>query len=100
MLSSSIVFAGAKIGGVWFFAGFFWGGGVSRCLLRYYRHDKGNITTTIQSRTNEKKNDMIVLPFSRVGKTKSCCFICKRKNSYGASETTRDTFICSMVFLY
>ena len=38
----------------------------SRCLSRY-SHDKGNITTTIQSRTNEQKNDIIVLSFSHVG---------------------------------
>ena len=52
----------------------------SRCISRYYRQDKGNFMTTIQSITNEKKN-IIVLPFSRVGKSKSCCFICKHKNT-------------------
>ena len=44
----------------------------SRCLSRYYRHDKGNFTTTIQSRMNEKKNNIIVLPFSHDGESKSC----------------------------
>ena len=28
----------------------------SRCLSRHYRHDKGKITTTIQSRPNDQKN--------------------------------------------
>ena len=53
----------------------------SKCLFRYYRRDKGTITTNKQSRTNEKKNNIIVLPFSRVGKSKSVCFICKHKNT-------------------
>ena len=48
-------------------------------LYRYYRQDKGNFTTTIQSITNEKKYNIIVLPFSRVGI--SCCLICKHKNT-------------------
>ena len=48
----------------------------SKCLSRYYRRDKGTNTTNKQSRTNEKKNNIIVLPFSRVGKSKSVCFIC------------------------
>ena len=74
----------------------------SRCLSRYYRHDKGNFTTTIQSRTNEKKNNINVLPFSRVGKSKSCCFICKHKNIdlVTVPAKPRVTLFCSMAFLY
>ena len=52
----------------------------SRSLSGYYRHDKGNLMTIFQPRTNEQKNN-IVLPFSPVGKSKSCCFICKNKNT-------------------
>ena len=40
-------------------------------LSKYHRHDEGNITTNVQSRTNEKKNEIIVLPFYRVRKSKS-----------------------------
>ena len=73
----------------------------SRCLSRYYRHDKGNFTTTIQSRTNEKKNNINVLPFSRVGKSKSC-FICKHKNIdlVTVPAKPRVTLFCCMAFSY
>ena len=74
----------------------------SRCLSTYYRQDKGSFTTTIQSITNEKKNNIIILPFSRVGI--SCCLICKHKNTglvtvpcNGTSKTTRDTFFVAWI---
>ena len=51
----------------------------SRCLSRYYGRDNCTTTTNMKFRTNEKKNNIIVLPF--VGKSKSCCFICKHKNT-------------------
>ena len=54
---------------------------VQNVFSTYYRRDKGTNTTNKQSRTNEKKNNIFVLPFSRVGKSKSVCIICKHKNT-------------------
>ena len=71
----------------------------SRSLSGYYRHDKGNLMTTLQPRTNEQKNN-IVLPFSPVGKSKSCCFICKSKNICNGTAKPRVTLFCSITFSY
>ena len=60
MLSSSIGLARAQITDVQNDGGFFFG---SRCLIGYYRHDNGKITTTIQSKTNEKKNNVLFCRF-------------------------------------
>ena len=69
----------------------------SRCLFRYYRHDKGNFTTTIQSRTNEKKNNRTDLPFSRVGKSKS--YVVSSANIKTQEQNQVWLFFCSMAFL-
>ena len=67
----------------------------SRCISRYYKHDKGNFTTTKQSRTNVKKNNIIVLPFlvsENPSNVVSSANI-KHRPCNGTSKTTRDTYL-------
>lgn len=53
----------------------------SKCLSRFYREVKTRSTQELTNRTNKEKNNMIVLPFPRAGKSKSNCVICKHKNT-------------------